>query len=523
MRHAILFQSVKPQVSSRAATAALVGGIAFFAVLYLASIGPYWNISPDSASYVGWGRSLAAGQGWGQPPVNPPLTALVFASVLLLFPTGYWALNALNVGLLLVALSLAAGPIIRRLGRNAGLLVVLLAIASTKFYAATGRLLSEPIYLAVSLGALWLLDGETRESPQRPGWKLWLAGLLLVATVMTRTIGVTLPLAVLLVQWMRWRRAREKPSLVLFGWAIVALAGGILWEVYTGQGYAAGWFRMVEGIDPWVPDSPGSSVADLFARTWRNLPGLLQGGTWLLNKWTTGSRIADLAVSSLGTVAVIAGLVWYARGKAAFVEWYVALYLVIVGINRLAGGDGDFRFLLPVLPFLICYPVLAAQRLLDRSEGAKPGTWSRRMLLGAAAVGTLWFVRAGWNTIIPGIVAVHSSPFGDYPIKRPQNFDAQRLAFWLRDHTGPEERYASGQRDMFDVLTERRGHDLVVGRLAPRERFLAWLAQGKVRYLLVDRTTGLGDSLLVVVREYPEVFLPIRTLPGASLYQVRPR
>src|SRR4026208_1772072 len=56
----------------RLTTAILLAGIAGFAGLYLASIGPYWNISPDSASYVGWGRSLARGAGGGAPRLSPP-------------------------------------------------------------------------------------------------------------------------------------------------------------------------------------------------------------------------------------------------------------------------------------------------------------------------------------------------------------------------------------------------------------------------------------------------------------------
>jgi hypothetical protein len=100
------------------------------------------------------------------------------------------------------------------------------------------------------MAALMLLDDPEQSAR---GFRPWLAGILLIATVMTRAIGVALPLAVLIVQGVRWRRTRQKPDHIVIGFAIAALLSLVAWEIFTGSGYAADWFRMVSGENPWIP------------------------------------------------------------------------------------------------------------------------------------------------------------------------------------------------------------------------------------------------------------------------------
>jgi hypothetical protein len=507
------------QLVSRGVTLFLIAGIACLAVLYLASIGPYWNISPDSASYVGWGKSLALGHGWGTPPVNPPLTALVFAGVLWLFPDGYFALNAITPLFLLAALGFALGPVRRRVGSLAALLVILLSLGSVSLYTQSSRLLSGPLYMACSMAALLLLD-QRDQSEERS--RRWLTGMLLIATVMTRAIGIALPLAVLLVSWVAWKRSRQKPDSVVVGLALTALLTAAIWEIYTGEGYVAGWLRMLGGENPWIAEAPRAPLSELLTRTYHNLPRLAEPGDWVRNSGSTLPGL-DLALGAIVTLLILAGLVWSWRERISVVEAYVALYLLVVAVNGLAGGDRDYRFFVPVLPFLVCYTVLAVQRLIRPAGPLRIPGWSRAAVWGAVGLGVLAYLKTGGNLILQGVAAAHYSPFGDYPIKRPQNLDLQRAAFWLRRHSGPTERYASGQRDMIDVLAERRGYDLVVGRTNPHDRFISWLEERQIRYLLVDHTSALGDSLLAVVREYPAVFTPIQRLTRASLYRVQPR
>lgn len=515
----------------RLTTAILLAGIAGFAGLYLASIGPYWNISPDSASYVGWGRSLAAGAGWGSPPINPPLTAFVFAAVLRVFPTGYLALNALTPLLIFLSLGFAYRLLERRGGRNVALLAVLLSLAATPLYRSSTQLLSEPAYLVLSMAALCLLDGfplrsngadpGTEEAGPRP-LHAWLGGILLVATALTRTIGIALALAVLLVQAIGWLRRRQRPRLVLTAFALASLASVVLWQAYSGTSYAGGWFRMFVLQDPWTPGAGSLSATGLLDRGRDNIGLLPRPGGMLLNGWATDHHTLDLLLQTAGTLAIVWGLLLSVRRRAGVTELYLGLYAVVVTAHMLVGGDGEYRFLVPVAPLLFYYALVAA-----RHAGQSLATARRPvptlLSTGLGALFLFGYLRIGWDRATRGVAEAHYSPFADYPIKRPENFDAERLALWLKQHSKPDDRYAAAQRDMFDVLSERRGEDILLSHTQPHEALVARLLRGGVRYLLVDHSgPALGDSLLAVVRAYPERFRLIWKLPAASLYEVKP-
>jgi hypothetical protein len=188
----------------------------------------------------------------------------------------------------------------------------------------------------------------------------------------------------------------------------------------------------------------------------------------------------------------------------------------------LAGGHRGYRFMIPVAPLVFYYAIVA---LTPVARYAARGS-NRRAALSLGTVGALalvGYVGQGLREARSGLREAHASPFGDYPIKRPSNYDAERIALRLKAISRPEERYAAGMRDMFDVLSERRGEDLVPAGTSPAEEFVGWLDQREIRYLRVDHTQApLADSLLAVVRAYPRVFRTIEKLPRASLYELIP-
>jgi hypothetical protein len=223
-----------------------------------------------------------------------------------------------------------------------------------------------------------------------------------------------------------------------------------------------------------------------------------------------------------GLLVVASGLYLSFRRRVTVEGTYLALYLVVVTGHMLVGGWGDYRFLVPVAPLVFYYAVVAlifvvryAARGPDRRAALSLGMIGAFLLMG--------YVGRGLREARAGLREAHASPFGDYPIKRPSNYDAERVALRLKAISRPEERYAAGMRDMFDVISERRGYDLVPAWTSPAGAFVSWLEQREIRYLLVDRTQApLADSLLAVVRAYPHVFRTVEELPRASLYEVTP-
>jgi hypothetical protein len=494
----------------------LAATAAVFAGLYLASIGPYWNISPDSATYVGWAQGLAAGREWGSPPATPPVTSLVFAGVLALLPGGYVALNAVTKLLSLGAVALAFVLVLRRARPMVAWLVVVLSLASLHLYHASTQLLSEPVYLFASMAALVLLDETTRadRAMSRGTGREWLAGGLLLVTVLTRLIGVTLALAMLVVEAWRWARG-ARPRLSRVAFAVLAGVAVVAWESFGGSGYAGGWFRAFMVVDPWTPTSDRLS---LLQRVHENRALLRVPGNVLLNSWSSGEKAVDLGLHAAAWLTVGYGVFVSLRRRVTVDGAYLLLYLGVVVVHLLVGGDGDPRFLVPVVPLVFACAIEGA-RSLGASAGPRFG-----MALGTiGAVYLALYVGGGLAGAIRGVREAHSSPFGAYPIKRPSNYDAERVALRLKAVSRPGERYAAGMRDMFDVISERQGEDLVPARTSPAAEFVSWLDRQEVRYLLVDRTqTPLADSLMAVVRAHPGVFRAVEELPRAGLYEVIP-
>ncbi len=517
-------------VPPRSGTIILVGLITIFIGFYVASVGPYWNISPDSATYVGWARSLAAGREWGSPPPIPPVTSLVFAAVLTLFPAGYVALNVATKLLIFGGLALAFVLVRRHAGPTVAALAVLLSLASTQVYHASVQLLSEPAYMFLSMAALVMLDVPATVSPDAversrvPRLQDWISGALLLAVVMTRTIGITLPLAVLLVEGKALADRRGRLRLWVVLTSLLAISAVFAWEAYARQGYAAGWLRMFLLVDPWTPSAGKLSAVGLLHRMHDNIGLLAAASEMILNSWSSGHHVLDLLLRAAGTLTCASGLYLTLRRRVTVDGVYVVLYVLIVSAHMLAGGDGDSRYLVPVAPLLFYYVLEAARRLVRRATRARVGPLPAMALTGMGAVYLIGYIDRGVGTMTIGVGEAHSSPFGDYPIKRPANYDAERLALWLKDHSRPDDRYAAGMRDMFDVISERRGYDILPARTSPPAAFVAWLEQQRVRYLLLDRSgSALGDSLVAVVRAYPRVFRVVAELPLANLYEVIPR
>ncbi|MEO5510232.1 MAG: hypothetical protein ABIS27_06340 [Longimicrobiales bacterium] len=468
----------------------------------------------------------------GASPIQAPVTSLILAGVLYFFPDGFVALNALTPLLILASLAFAFA-LLRREGRQLqALLAVMLSLASVHVYHATTQILSEPAYMFLSLAALLTIETSTAKfdasgADQSAGRRksisgALLAGSLMVAAVMTRTIGIALALAVLLVEAKSLVDKRRSPRLLLGSLAILALVAVVLWDAYTSWAYVGVLFRALFRNDPWLPDSGHLSLVGLVARMRDNLHLLPAAGAMLIEQLSTRRPKLDFLLQVVTTLSFVSGLVIVLRRRLSVTGLYVALYVLIVAVHMVAGGYDEIRFMVPVAPFVFFYTIEAARHLVEYVKSRETSGWPAKMLLAAGAGYVIAFTGGGMLYATAGVRDAHQSPFGDYPIKRPSNYDAERMALWLKAHSGPDERYAAAQKDMFDVITERRGYDIHPGQTTPRDAFVAWLHQERVRYILIDRT-GLvvGDSLLAVARDYPSVFRLAAELPGASIYEVR--
>jgi hypothetical protein len=376
--------------------------------------------------------------------------------------------------------------------------------------------------LAIELPARHGADCANERGDLGPGRaRELLAGSLLLFAAMTRSIGAALALAVLVVEGISVARRQRRPRWVLVVFALLALTGIAFWDAYTGRRYAAGFFRMFVVIDQWAPDAGRLSLPQLLSRMRGNI-GMLPGiGALLLNRLSTGHRAPDFVLQLAGTLAFVWGLVASLRQRVNVTGVYVAIYAAGVAADMLAGGHDDLRFLIPIVPFVFYYTLEAARQLFRYATRRLNRPWAATSLRAAGLMTAACYIAVGISHATRGVREAHYSPFGDYAVKRPANYDAERLALWLKRYSAPGDRYASAQRDMFDVISERHGYDILAVRTTPRDAFVSWLQRSQVRYLLVDHTgAAVGDSLAAITRAYPAVFRQLFGLPGASLYEV---
>lgn len=131
--------------------------------------------------------------------------------------------------MLLLSLFFAFLLLRRKAGVLHAMLALLLTLGSVRLFHQSTQLLSEPAYMLFSFLALLLLD-----KPDQAGGKgaQMLGGLALLLAGLTRTVGVTLVLAVLVSEGVaRLTRSRSVRPFVV-ATAILALLGIAGWEAY---------------------------------------------------------------------------------------------------------------------------------------------------------------------------------------------------------------------------------------------------------------------------------------------------
>lgn len=271
----------------------------------------------------------------------PPGYPLLLAVWGLVAGGGFDAQIVLSAALSVAALLAAYLIVARHFDARVALASLAALAVSPALIARAGTVASEPAYMLLSLLALLvLLD--------RRGSRWLLAGgALVVAAALTRTVGATLIVAVVLALLIERRYA---------GAAGVALAAGLtlglwlLWSVLApdkviGGSYVADALATVR-----QPRAHSSFLVVMAGRVLRNTfdyARMLVEGTIPLP--TVAGRVA---INLVWVAAVVAGL------AAGLVEAWrrcrvVALYLLVSGALFVAWPWAIARFLEPLIPLLV--------------------------------------------------------------------------------------------------------------------------------------------------------------------------
>lgn len=355
----------------------------------------------DEACYVGLAQALAEGEGYrvaGHDHAQyPPGLPLLLLPIALFRGDVGWAMQFVVACLGLVACWLATKlPVVHRLGGFVGLACL---FSAPFHFAVTSSTMAESAYAVFATGFLvW----ATRAPSIANRFDPWVGSFLLVATVMTRTIGISQIAAALAVfaggifassmvsrgdrdLALRLRLPLAVASLALFCWIVYGATRDEL--PYAGAA-VPGYFEQFLLIDPHAPDLGRARVGDLVGRyaagavdELAHAAEILTNVPWVAPTWWNFLSVGTAVLLVLGALAV-----WRREHRLPVLAF--GFYLSILFLWPYDEGS---RFLLPIEGSIFWFAIEGCVALPTMC--ARVG--ARRVACAALAVALLCAVGAG--------------------------------------------------------------------------------------------------------------------------------
>jgi len=487
-------------VLSRPAERAVVASLLVpVTVAYLALVPRVWQLTPDSALYMGLARSLAEGEGYtfnfAPHAMVPPGFPLMLAGVRLTVGQNIWAMQALVAVCGVGALLAVYGLVKARAGFWPALAIVLLTATNRWFVENSSRPLSDMPYTFLSLALLWCAERELRSARfSVTGWSV--AAALGIAAIYTSFRGVVLVPAVLFgVIFARWHSQRRRHRWVVAGLLGLVWTGAVLLWVARGwalpsQASYAGYHLAHARTARYIRDA-----VCLRMREWAAAPFGIDG-------WHLWPGLA----AGLLALGIVPGLVKGVRAFRGCAEAYLCAYFVlfafIIGPDPSGKPHPDMRYSVPVVPLLFYYGYLTLSTLAE---------WAGRTRRAPRLYRSLP-VFAGSAVFIWGIAALAWWGFFIRPHvlrgKARSVASLEEAGQWAQCHIAPSDRICTEFARIAHVFTRRQAVEL---RLRSEERWGAFecVTQCRSEFLLVTRRPSpIRDDwrLRRVPADYPGKF-----------------
>jgi hypothetical protein len=350
---------------------ALTAGLA---LMFASLATPRYLLVGDPEHYVELARAIAQGEPYAvntRPEVRfPPGFPLLLAPAARTFKGSFTAINRWAAILASLALPLTFLWARRREPRFAWPITIA-TIGSVSFLdLATGNPLSEPVFLATTMGLLLWVEENERSDKVRRGWSWILLGCLLFAGLPAiRTAGIAAVAAFGIHLLVRKRKGEELAVrdflplaagvAFIAGWFLWSQTQGVAW--YTGGG-EGGYLGKLLRQDPHNSDIGGVSGLQLLGRAGQNLAvqAAHLGELFTPAPWVNPSWFSPLL---LALPLILAGWWQDLRAKERFTALYFACYM---GIVLLWPYDEGPRFLLVVAPLIWVYLLEGLRQLSTR-------------------------------------------------------------------------------------------------------------------------------------------------------------
>jgi hypothetical protein len=456
----------------------------------------------DNAGYVALAHSIldrgAYLELWtpGEPQHTkyPPVFPLLLAGAMALGVKGWAGLKAVPFVSTLLVGALSFLWIRGRKGDAVAASVALLVVLADAVLYYSRWILSDPTFLAFTLGALWTLEKGEKEETDNPG--LWLlAGFVLVLLAyFTRSAG--LPLVVATVLWLILRRGWG--GLAIFSAAFLGSAGLWWWRGLEagGSSYAAEFWL----LDPYRPELGRVGVTGLLGRMWGNLLAYV---TNFIPEGIVGLEGSLLPILGVGlTSLALLGWARSFRKGPGLGELFLPLYLGLMLLwPEVWSGD---RFALPLFPLLLFYAVSA---LLWVFQGLKPALRTAILAGGFLLVAVPSLESWAEEAEAAGTCRAMSKGGDPWSCHGPNVQGYVQMAGWAGANLPVGSVVVARKPRIFFVQSSVKALSLPL--TTDPDEFLGLAREGGSRYLMVDRWDGLTAYYVPPI---------LRARPGSFCY-----
>lgn len=471
-----------------AGLAALV--VALQLAVATAAYNPAPHTGGDNAGYIALAYSLLQRGAYldvhdpAEPRATkyPPAYPVVLAGAMTLGARSWMSFKLLSLAFVCVALLAAFLWVEARRGAGFAFMVALVLALSDAFVWHTQWILSDPLFLALTLWSVWACDRADRSGRAAP----WLAVGLGAAIVAFFTRSAGLPLILAIAGWLVIRRR----------WKAVALLGVVfgtpaaIWWLRTRGIVGAGYVAEFWMVDPYQPDLGTVGPGELAGRVRANV------GAYV-GRWIPGGLLGlrGRLVSLVGVaLTVLAALGWARRVRRSpgVAELFTPLYLGLLLLWPVVWA-GD-RFALPLYPVFLFY---AGEALLSLLTRARP--LARRavvtgcvlILLCPSIVTWTWSVSDA--ALCRGLIAAEG-PFACYDAAVHEYVKA---AEWAGDHLDGESVVYTRKPRLFYVLSGVKAR--VYPLTQDPSEFLDAALAGGTTHVVMDYLDRLGAYYLAPV------------------------
>ena len=474
---------------NRKALFVLLGVLGAQLILTALVFTPAPHTGGDNAGYVALAHSIVERGAYlelwtpGEPPHTkyPPVFPLILAGAMALGVRGWVGLKTVPFVSTLLAGAFTFLWARDRKGNALAAGVALLLILSDAVLYYSRWVLSDPTFLAFTIGAIWALERGEREEAERPG--LWLmAGFSLVLLAyFTRSAG--LPLVIATILWLILRKGWG--GLAIFSVSFAGVAG--LWWLRGREAGGSGYVSEFWLLDPYRPDLGRLGPPQLLARIWENLVAYV---TNLIPEGIVGLEGPLLPVLGVG-VALLALVGWGRRFRVGpgLVEIFFPLYGGLMLLwPQVWSGD---RFALPLLPFLLFYAATTLVWGLSRLRSP-----ARTLILAAAFLAVALPSLRNWTGEAEAArecraVAKGGDPWACHGLNIQEYVV---LAGWSGENLPVGAVVVTRKPRIFFVQSSVKALSLPL--TADAGDFLSTASQGGARYLTADRWDGLAAYYL---------------------------